>query len=596
MFPEELGRDVEFASSVCEIKEPAIREKNLAELAFDMEGDYMWTSWSDVKSADACLAKVGSRLPPSKWQGQADLGCPRGIVEGCRIFRGIVEYVVFAEHCWGYGTFYGIDNPQLHKDHDGIAPGSAAGRIRRAWYLCPVTQTSESVLHPLDLETTGSNISWKFMGRVTIDDEEVLRSFTCILDTCPDVPDCPGGPDSAGEILPGSFNAVEDCYRKCPPGQAPSLDGKKGELALAGTDEIVQCRNRNPVETNKCAPFPCKSPVDMPGVNKVEDYDAGKYGKGACNGEDITNGTVCYVGCRSFHHFFDNEYDGTELAAELYADSLPFQCTSGVLEMFLHPSELTFPLASSPRGVLGSEYQCMLMGSTATTVEAVTATMGLTMPKADVAMLLENEAATIAALEKGLSRAIASTEATVKVLPPLSEAADVEEAPALRRLQESAEPYDTSILRAQFVAYSESGTSSPADITAALVEFRSDEDAMKAQFMQAFNDAKLPVTILGVSMSEPTVINYNVVKKPDKDVEQLTRERMRTVALIGASVSAAVIVLCIFWQQIKPCIKFVLHKINCVRIARELKEKRAAKKREKKMAKKQKSLQVEFVP
>jgi hypothetical protein len=557
MFLEDPGEDVEFAQSVCEISEENnMHLRNFAELAFEIN-DYMWTSWSDVRTADACLAKVGST---ARWQGKGEL---TGTV-------GLVLYVVFADSCWGYGTFYGLEDPTVasrHKEHDGVDEGSAVGKIRRAWYMCPVPDT---VLNPLDVQSSGSNVSWKFMGRTMIEEEQVHRSFMCILDTCPDVPGCLE-----------TFSGVEDCYRSCPPGQAPG-----GDLALAGMDEIVECRNRKPVVETPCEPFPCKSPLGLPGVLSVDNHESG----GDCQGDDISNGTTCHVSCRSLHFFFDQDYDGTEAATVYYPRSLPFQCTSGTFQMAVHPDSLLPALKSSPRGVLGSEYQCLLQGSTATTVQAVSATMGLKMSKADVALLLEEEEKTITALEESLRKAVASTEATVKVLPPLAEVADTAQG---RRLSE---PAATSILRAQFVAYSPDGKSTPESIATAINDFRADEEAMKAQFTESLKAAGLPVTVLGVSMSEPAVINYNVVTKPEKSLEEITRERMRDVAMLGSVVSLFVIVLCVFWQQIRPCICFVGHKLNCVRIFREFQEKKKAAKQAKKMAKKQKSLQIEFVP
>jgi hypothetical protein len=562
-FLDSPGEDVEFAQTVCEVPADK-RQKNFAELGFEV-GPYMWTSFSDAKTADACLAKVGST---AEWRGKG---------EEFAGFRGLVEYVVFADGCHGYGTFYGIDDEQRHKPHDGVSEGSAAGAVRRAWYLCPV---SDSVLIQLDLNSTGSNVSWKFMGRVVVDNQQVHRSFTCVLDTCPNVKGCPE-----------SFNAVEDCARSCPPGQAPL-----GELALAGTQEIVECRNRAPQVKNKCKPFPCKTPVNFPGVLSVDNYGTEN---GECGGDDIENGTTCMVNCRSLHYFFDNAYDGTPGPSTLlYPRSLPFVCNAGTFQIDPNsPESKTYSLTSSPSGVLGSEYSCLLQGSTAKTVEAVAATMGLKMPKADVKMLLENQDETIAALETGLRRAIAETEATVKVLPPLAEVADATENSAERRLQDAGESTN-SILRVQFVAYSPDGSSSPAKISAALEEFRADEEAMKAQFMAALNEADLPrsVTVLGVSMSEPEVINYQVVTKPEKTVEELTRERMRDVAMLGSAVSLVVIVLCVFWSQIKPCVFFVARKLNCLRLAREFKERKRLKKLEKNKMKSEKSLQVEFAP
>merc|ERR1711939_985934 len=131
-----------------------------------------------------------------------------------------------------------------------------------------------------------------------------------------------------------------------------------------------------------------------------------------------------------------------------------------------------------------------------------------------------------------------------------------EESPSLRRLQEPTEPFTTSILRAQFVAYCATAemcarfsrelrseicvddtgeekicSSGPEQIKTAFNTFREDEDAMKAQFMEALNEAScedlrpgddtcedLPrsVTVLGVTMSKPATISHSVVTAPEK--------------------------------------------------------------------------------
>jgi hypothetical protein len=395
---------------------------------------------------------------------------------------------------------------------------------------------------------------------------------------------------------PDSFNAVEDCARACPPGEAPSLPPHKvGELSLAGNPEVVQCRNRKEEVVNPCMPLPCKSPVDFPGVLSVENYN----NRGDCTGEDIANGTVCEVQCRQLHYFFDTEYVGE--GVHFYPGIVPFLCNQGRFQIAAAPGSYIVGadgsvLKSSSDGVLGSEYQCLLEGSKAQTVDAVSATMGLTMPQAHVKLCLENEEDTIRGLEETLFRAIGGVEAvadtlTVNVLPPLTEVAVAEGSAAERRLSDA-----LSILRATFVAYSPDDSFSTDGIIESLNEFRADEEAMKAQFTDALKKAGVSVTVLGVSVSEPEVINYNVIDKPDKDLEAITRERMRDVAMIGSAVSVVVIVLCIFWTQIKPCVLFILRKLNFVRHARQFKERREAEKLAKKTTKKQKSLQVEFVP
>merc|ERR1719313_1608468 len=407
MFLEDPGtgrvdpsRSIEFASTVCEV--PAeIQLKNFAEMGFEEEADYMWTSFPDANTQEACLSKVGST---AVWQGKGAASCvhPKSSssctpAEDVTGLRGTVLYVVFAgvddeEGCWGYGTFYGIENERAHKPHDGIGEGSAAAvpPIRRAWYLCPV---SETIRNPLDDQSTGSNVSWKFMGREPIDGEMVHRSFTCVLDTCSDVENCPG------------LNAIEDCYRPCDPGQAPG-----GKLALAGTDEQVQCRDRKPVLVNACKPLDCKSPVDFPGVLTVGTYAGSAYdveeiqSSQECEGTDIPDGTTCMVNCMRLHYFFDNAYDGTLSGSATYPRSLPFTCKAGNFQIAIDPTAGLTPVASSPTGVLGGEYQCLLEGSTAQTVPAVTATLGLQMSTADVQMLLENQEVAIAAIEDGLTR------------------------------------------------------------------------------------------------------------------------------------------------------------------------------------------------
>ena len=79
-------------------------------------------------------------------------------------------------------------------------------------------------------------------------------------------------------------------------------------------------------------------------------------------------------------------------------------------------------------------------------------------------------------------------------------------------------------------------------------------------------------------MSEPADVKYNVVTPPEKTYEEQTRERMRDVATVGAAVSVVVIMFCISWAQIKPCVFFVAHKLNCVRIARDFVARRKAAK------------------
>ena len=132
------------------------------------------------------------------------------------------------------------------------------------------------------------------------------------------------------------------------------------------------------------------------------------------------------------------------------------------------------------------------------------------------------------------------------------------------------------------------------DIKNSLNEFRADEDLMKQEFMAALNDAELPraVTVLGVSMSEPQETNYVIVKESEKTLEQLTMEAMRRVALIGSGISGVVIFLCIFWQQIRPCIVCCARRLNFVRIAKEFHARRKAKKAAEKQLRKSNSLQV----
>merc|ERR1712046_158857 len=67
---------------------------------------------------------------------------------------------------------------------------------------------------------------------------------------------------------------------------------------------------------------------------------------------------------------------------------------------------------------------------------------------------------------------------------------------------------------------------------------------------------------------EPQETNYVIVKESEKTLEQLTMEAMRRVALVGSGISGVVIFLCIFWQQIRPCIVCCAKRLNFVRIAK----------------------------
>jgi hypothetical protein len=618
MFPEEPGDEVPFGETVCEIVSDL--GKNYADQGFFKTYDvaeFLWTRLlTDVTDADACMAKIGST---AEWEGDyKGPGAEPGPMVGQ---RGLVVYTALDGNgvCWGYGTFYGEDvkdqnGRDVYLEFDGLTEGHAqrmgggSPGVTNAWYMCPVTKLSDNILDPLDLKTSGSNVTWKFMGRVWIGEEKVTRSFMCILDTCP-----PGSPatessPSGVEGCPATFNAVEDCERSCQPGEAPG-----GELALAGTPEIVQCRNRKPFVERPCEPFPCKSPVFLEGVLDVIDVGQKKAGElggsaGDCGGQeggDIRDGTVCRVDCRTLYRFYDEAYDPLAGSAEEQAygpwASLHFICSGGSMRVADDPTQLSTamqtlyplgrPLVSSPDGVMGSEYKCLLQGSTSTTVASVTATVGLKMPQADVQMIVENEEAAIPALEQGLKNAIggADGKTEVSVIPPLAEESD-----APRRLQDQTAGFATSILRVQFVAFSPDGSTSLGDIKNSLNEFRADEDLMKQEFMAALNDAELPraVTVLGVSMSEPQETNYVIVKESEKTLEQLTMEAMRRVALVGSGISGVVIFLCIFWQQIRPCIVCCARRLNFVRIAKEFHARRKAKKQAEKQLRKSNSLQV----